>query len=500
MNLVFAQNYIDSVLISIKQYRFEEAHCFIDSLDNVQVERLLLCKINREIYGDRCRIEIEPSEIVADSSLLSSREKILQKYLIGNELYRRNEPGLDSLIFRNYFIAFNASKNLKDSVLSKEILYGINDFIFKRSKDSVTSKIFLNKYREHVKDMNDRFRYNYLLINYQFLISESEPRKANNDSIDALFKILNSTVKEGSFEKGLYHQLRGIYYAHWLEDNERSNQEFYRAYLVYEGLPLELARFKIKGLSYNAAVYLHKNGESKKAVPIFLKDLERDKDPVLKMRTYEWLFLSYEELKMPDSALYYFKKMHVLKAKLDQERHSEEIRRINRVYDLEAKQRELERFITQNLKLRGRLMAAIPILGMTILILLFIFYLYRRYKKKSALLLGEKSETLNKLDELKDIVIKNHIILKDGARVYISELTFIKSDGHFIDIHTSDGNRHVDRQKLSEIKKELPPNFIQCHRSYIVNSNYIKQHLKKAVRLFNDETIPISRSFKDNFP
>lgn len=108
----------------------------------------------------------------------------------------------------------------------------------------------------------------------------------------------------------------------------------------------------------------------------------------------------------------------------------------------------------------------------------------------------EKKETTQEIENLKRLVIKNHIVLKDKTKVYISDLVFVKSEDHYLNLYLSNGKSHLVRGKLSDIKEELPPNFIQCHRSYIVNSNFIKQMNSTSISLMNRESVPISRSYK----
>jgi DNA-binding LytR/AlgR family response regulator len=133
------------------------------------------------------------------------------------------------------------------------------------------------------------------------------------------------------------------------------------------------------------------------------------------------------------------------------------------------------------------------------LVFIFTFYLYKRYKTKSITLESEQSETLEKIEELKKIVIKNHIILKDKTKVYISDLMYIKAEDHYLWIYTNDTKKVFVRGKLNQIKEELPPNFIQSHRSYIINSNYIKQINNNHIILLDKTEIPLSRSHKNNF-
>ena len=172
---------------------------------------------------------------------------------------------------------------------------------------------------------------------------------------------------------------------------------------------------------------------------------------------------------------------------------------MDKKYDLKEKEKELETLNTKNESLQNQMMTLIPVLGIITVILILIFHLYKRYKKKSTVLEEERSETLQKLDELKQIVIKNHVVLKDKTKVYIADLLYVKSDDHYLNIFLSEGKNHFVRGKLNSIKEELPPNFIQCHRSYIVNSNFIKQVNNDTLILIDKTQIPLSRSFKDKF-
>ncbi len=111
----------------------------------------------------------------------------------------------------------------------------------------------------------------------------------------------------------------------------------------------------------------------------------------------------------------------------------------------------------------------------------------------------EKKESIKQINELKRIVIKNHIVLKDKTKVYISELVFIKAEDHYLNLFLSNGKNHFVRGKLKSIKQELPPNFVQSHRSYIVNSNFIKQTNSNNIFMINNGIVPLSRSFKKGF-
>ena len=79
--------------------------------------------------------------------------------------------------------------------------------------------------------------------------------------------------------------------------------------------------------------------------------------------------------------------------------------------------------------------------------------------------------------------------------MYLSELIYIKSDGHYLNLHTTSKKEFV-RGKISEMEQQLPPNFVKCQRSYIVNQNYIKQYGSTEVFMSNGDVVPVSRGFK----
>lgn len=77
-----------------------------------------------------------------------------------------------------------------------------------------------------------------------------------------------------------------------------------------------------------------------------------------------------------------------------------------------------------------------------------------------------------------------------------NNIYFIKSDGAYIELHTSKG-RIVQRKLLKDINESLPPFFERVHRSYIVNRNYIEK--RTATYLFvSGVQIPTSKNFKKN--
>jgi DNA-binding LytR/AlgR family response regulator len=139
------------------------------------------------------------------------------------------------------------------------------------------------------------------------------------------------------------------------------------------------------------------------------------------------------------------------------------------------------------------------------LVFLLALYSFVRWKKsdKTKKLLNKENQSLSienkktkhELETVKSIVTNDFILLKNKSKVYLEALIYVKSDGHYLNLYTTSKKEFV-RGKISEIEKQLPPNFVKCHRSYIINKNYIKQYNSMEVIMTNGQDIPLSRGFK----
>jgi DNA-binding LytR/AlgR family response regulator len=154
--------------------------------------------------------------------------------------------------------------------------------------------------------------------------------------------------------------------------------------------------------------------------------------------------------------------------------------------DYQSKKRELQEMKRHKLTLQKVLFMLLPTLGITFLIIVLLYFIYEQSRKE--------------VREIKQLVIKNHIIFKDKTKVYINDLMYIKAEDYYIRVFTSDGKNHLVRGRLSDLDEQLPPNFIRTHRSYITNRNFVKQISKTILFLLDGGTIPISRKFKDLLP
>ena len=104
-------------------------------------------------------------------------------------------------------------------------------------------------------------------------------------------------------------------------------------------------------------------------------------------------------------------------------------------------------------------------------------------------LLQKAEEALARQSDEKLLVQQKGVIHAVGFR----EIVFLESAGHQVLIHTH--NRLLScYERLELIKARLPDCFLQCHKSYLVNMDYIQYIEKNGILMNNGERIPISKA------
>lgn len=84
------------------------------------------------------------------------------------------------------------------------------------------------------------------------------------------------------------------------------------------------------------------------------------------------------------------------------------------------------------------------------------------------------------------------------VKLSIEKIIFVESLGHYLTINTESASYRV-RGKISNLEKELKNSLIKrVHKSFIVNTNYIKEIYKNTIILTDETEIPIGRMFKEN--
>ncbi|MCM1083309.1 MAG: LytTR family DNA-binding domain-containing protein [Clostridium sp.] len=95
----------------------------------------------------------------------------------------------------------------------------------------------------------------------------------------------------------------------------------------------------------------------------------------------------------------------------------------------------------------------------------------------------------------------NSIIITDTSRirhrVVQKDILYIESKSHMVILETNNGHIVSRKTNFSMFVEKLNNDFIQCHKKYIVNVNYIDNY-DKANRLLclNKHSIPVSRTYK----
>ena len=123
-----------------------------------------------------------------------------------------------------------------------------------------------------------------------------------------------------------------------------------------------------------------------------------------------------------------------------------------------------------------------------------------RRLKKNKVFQGEKER---ENQELKQEIAKNKneiIELKSKAILSLGDIMAITSDGHYLEFKLKQKVApEVDRNQLKNILSKLPGNFVQIHRSHVVNLHYVKIKYADKVVLIDGTEVPISRKYKPGF-
>lgn len=79
-------------------------------------------------------------------------------------------------------------------------------------------------------------------------------------------------------------------------------------------------------------------------------------------------------------------------------------------------------------------------------------------------------------------------------QIRYGEILYIQKQGHNISFHTQK-NIYYERSTLNKIIKALPPYFLQCHKSCIINITHVQSILGNTAHLSDGSTQTIGRSY-----
>lgn len=118
----------------------------------------------------------------------------------------------------------------------------------------------------------------------------------------------------------------------------------------------------------------------------------------------------------------------------------------------------------------------------------------------------ELSKTITDVIEYKNHLNPEIKKLKITQKLFVFEydlkdIIYIESFGKKLEIHLNKGTEIISGYSLKSIFELInDSSFIQCHKSYIVNKNYIEKIDKsnKLIHLSNYENIPVGKKFESN--
>ena len=94
---------------------------------------------------------------------------------------------------------------------------------------------------------------------------------------------------------------------------------------------------------------------------------------------------------------------------------------------------------------------------------------------------------------------------KEIRIVPATTVAYVKSDGPYAELHTADGSKHLIRESMKSLEKQLnPEQFCRIHRSTIINLDFVESvepnyNDRYVVRLVTGERLDVSRRRRDLF-
>lgn len=86
------------------------------------------------------------------------------------------------------------------------------------------------------------------------------------------------------------------------------------------------------------------------------------------------------------------------------------------------------------------------------------------------------------------------------VRVSLSDIRYIKGYGEYLQIYLmGSSNPLLTLSSFANIMDRLPGNFMQVHRSYIVNMNHIRQIERNRIIMDAETSIPVGESYRSEF-
>lgn len=86
---------------------------------------------------------------------------------------------------------------------------------------------------------------------------------------------------------------------------------------------------------------------------------------------------------------------------------------------------------------------------------------------------------------------------RESFKIYYRDILYFKAKGHYMCIETVNGKYEI-MKSLKQVLGELPGEFVQCHRTYIVNIHQIVSIRKNQIILVNKECVDLGEKYKND--
>jgi two-component system response regulator LytT len=125
----------------------------------------------------------------------------------------------------------------------------------------------------------------------------------------------------------------------------------------------------------------------------------------------------------------------------------------------------------------------------------YLHFPFKQFELKYSIEVAFQVQLFKTLDKMQ-LSNSNNLIIKDKKvlkKINFMDILFLKSDDNYVEIHTEKGSLYLIRESLNQIARKLDRDFMQIHRSYIINLTKITA-VKSAHVIIGKNEIPLSRS------
>lgn len=94
------------------------------------------------------------------------------------------------------------------------------------------------------------------------------------------------------------------------------------------------------------------------------------------------------------------------------------------------------------------------------------------------------------------------IYVKDGYKyvnINMSDILYAKAMSDYVKLYLCDGNSVIANITMKQLKEKLPEQYIQVHRSYIVNMNLVREIERCSIVLDKNTRIAVGENYKKEF-